>query len=768
MKRHIATALLLLACTLSTHAGQTATDSWAPVSGHIMTRWAEKVSPENAWREYPRPRMRRGENSWVNLNGLWDFGRTKSAEPPDPGVYRRKILVPFPVESALSGVKEAVDGTDFLFYHRRFVKPDDLAGRRLLLHFGAVDWHSAVWTNGKRIGEHKGGYDPFYFDITDALSVEREQEVVIRVSDPTDDYTQPRGKQMTRPYGIWYTPVSGIWQTVWLEVVPESHVQSLTITPNIDQREVILQVKGSQAAAGAEVVIEASAIRNGDTTEGVRLTANGRMDEAIKLSIPNPRLWSPDQPWLYDVTISLGQRGAIVDRVTSYFGMRKISLGHDAHGYARLLLNNKETFHWGLLDQGWWPDGLYAAPTDEALRYDIEVAKKLGFNLLRKHVKVEPERWYYHCDRLGILVWQDMPNGNLRQNKPDNLIVAPHQPDAKRDPESARQFEQELKAMIDARRSHPCIVAWVPFNEGWGQYDTIRITNWIRAYDPTRLIVPAAGWSDRGNGDISDNHMYPGPGMEPAEIRRAVVLGEFGGLGLPLDGHLWLNQSNWGYRTYNTSEELRARFRELHHHLRPIRSRGMAGAIYTQVSDVEIEVNGLMTYDRKVLKFDPAEMSELSRQLFAPYRLATWLVNDSETLPHAWLYSDEPPPTNWAQPDFDDSAWLSADAPFGNDANTLFPPGSLMKGDRIWLRKKFKLADRPGGASLKVTYGGKTKVYINGRIVAEYDWDRSRHYGDINISDRLDALRIGENVLAVETQRTHEREKRVDMGLYVY
>ena len=568
---------------------------WQPVKGDIMTKWAKNVSPENVWQEYPRPQMVRKE--WKNLNGLWEYGiRPKNENQPQ--VFDGHILVPFPIESALSGVKKAVGKDNRLWYRRVFDLSKDWQGKQILLHFGAVDWETQLWVNGQEIGTHRGGYDGFSFDITEALHPNSEQEIVLAVWDPTDAGYQPRGKQVANPNGIWYTAVTGIWQTVWLEPVNPVYIKSLKITPDIDEKMVRVVANCSEETGRIKVSVfdEKSEVSTG----------KGKPGEAITILISDAKYWSPDSPFLYDLEISLEDgSGQKIDYVESYVGMRKISLGKDKDGIQRLFLNNKELFQHGPLDQGWWPDGLYTAPTDAALRYDIEVTKKLGFNMARKHVKIEPARWYYWCDTLGLLVWQDMPSGDK--------YIGHNDPDIIRSDPSAEQFKFEIWRMVDGLYNHPSIVMWVPFNEGWGQFETEHITSRIKAYDPTRLVNNTSGWADRGVGDVCDIHAYPGPAAPPNEPNRAAVLGEYGGLGLPIEGHTWRTEKNWGYRGYQNAEELIAAYQDLSRKLQPLIKNGLAAAVYTQTTDVEIEVNGLMTYDRAIIKMNPERVSEFNR-----------------------------------------------------------------------------------------------------------------------------------------------------------
>jgi hypothetical protein len=634
---------------------------WKPAAGPLMTRWAKEVSPQNALPEYPRPQMVRKD--WLNLNGLWDYAiRPKDAEAPSwrgrPALASRdegvppsnrgqdardtqgqdalatngpdgQILVPFPIESALSGVMKPVGPDNRLWYRRTFETPKghgwDQEGRRVLLHFGAVDWDATVLVNGKEVGNHKGGYDPFTFDITDALKADGPQEIVVSVWDPTDAGTQPRGKQIRNPHGIWYTPVTGIWQTVWLEPVNSVYIKSLEMTPDIDRGFLRLKVQteGDVTDPESYLIVAGLGDRRAFALDGraprFSRSVSGKIGEELEISVPEPNLWSPDAPHLYGLTVGLvrqtkSEQQMIMyefDRIQSYFAMRKIALQKDEAGINRLFLNNKPLFQYGPLDQGWWPDGLYTAPTDEALRYDIEITKRLGMNMARKHVKVEPDRWYYWCDKLGLLVWQDMPSGDR--------YIGGNDPDLKRSEESAKQFELELTRMIDAFRNHPSIVMWVPFNEGWGQYDTPRIVDLVRKLDPTRLVNNASGWTDRRVGDVMDIHDYPGPRAPRLEANRAGVLGEFGGLGLPLPGHTWQAERNWGYRSYTTQDELTDAYIALIKKLHPLTGRpGLAAAVYTQTTDVEIEVNGLMTYDREIIKMDAARITAANKTLYTP------------------------------------------------------------------------------------------------------------------------------------------------------
>jgi hypothetical protein len=575
--------------------------TWKPAKGPLLTEWGKNLNPGDVLKEYPRPQMVRKD--WLNLNGLWQYAILPK-DKKQPQHFHGQILVPFAVESALSGVGKKVGENNKLWYKREFEIPKKWNGKKVLLHFGAVDWQTTVWINGKSVGPHKGGYDAFYFDITNALK-DGKQELVVSVWDPTNAGSQPRGKQVRDPRGIWYTSVTGIWQTVWLEPVNKAHIASFKLRANIDKKDVTITPQCENAPK--EFRLKA-VVKNGKNKKG-EFTA--LLNDPIKITIQNPNLWSPENPFLYDLELSLlDENGETVDNINSYFGMRKISLGKDANGVTKMMLNNKDYFQLGPLDQGWWPDGLYTAPSDEALLFDVKMTKKLGFNMARKHVKIEPARWYYWCDKLGLLVWQDMPSGDKYIGKSDS--------DIQRSPGSAHQFEYELKKMVDGFYNHPSIVMWVPYSEGWGQWDTPRIVDLIKQWDPTRLVNNTSGWTDRGVGDVNDIHSYPGPDMPPLEENRAAVLGEFGGLGLPLDGHTWQEKDNWGYRNYKGANDLLLAYMDLMKKLEMLKDEGLSAAVYTQTTDVEIEVNGLMTYDRALVKMNPEFVRKINSGYLPP------------------------------------------------------------------------------------------------------------------------------------------------------
>ncbi|MBL7152410.1 MAG: hypothetical protein ISS79_01740 [Phycisphaerae bacterium] len=730
--------------------------------GPLLTRWAKKVSPKNALREYPRPQMVRKD--WQNLNGLWDYAIV-GKDASQPKEFDGEILVPYPIESALSGVMKKVGKDNRLWYRRAFTISKKWRGKRVLLHFGAVDWDTTVWVNGKEIGNHKGGYDPFSFDITDALKAKGDQEIVLSVWDPTNAGTQPRGKQVDNPRGIWYTAVTGIWQTAWLEPVPEAYIRSIKIEPDVDEDRILLSV--DVAGQLDKYVVHGEVILPADK-QGYR-DVSGRWDYPQRkfwISLPGSqktRLWSPDSPYLYDLKIALHKRkdrsslgGEMIDEVTSYCGMRKIEMKKDESGINRLFLNNEVLFQYGPLDQGWWPDGLYTAATDEALKYDIEVLKKLGCNMLRKHVKISPDRLYYWCDKLGLMVWQDMPSGDK--------YIGRNGADITRTPESAAQFEAELKAMIRTFYNHPSIIMWVPYNEGWGQWDTERITKLIKELDPTRLVNPASGWSDRGVGDVHDIHSYPGPAAPPNEEERAAVLGEFGGLGLPVKGHTWQDEKNWGYRSYETHEALTEAYVNLLGRLRPLIGNGLAAAVYTQTSDVEIEVNGMLTYDRAMIKFDEKKAAAAAKRLYLPPPVIKTIVPTSQQAAQQWKYATDKPADGWEKCGFDDSSWKKGPGGFGTKAT----PGAVVRtewsGSDIWIRRTFELAEKPDQASLTIHHDEDAEVYINGKLVKKLE-GYTTSYVQVELDGKaLKVLKAGTNCIAVHCKQTMGGQY-IDAGL---
>ena len=579
---------------------------WKPVGDNIKTKWGENINPNNVLQEYPRPILVR--NDWKNLNGLWDYTITSKGENK-PENYDGEILVPFPIESSLSGVRKRISKEQELWYHKNFQIPKKWKSKEIIIHFGAVDWESELWINDINVGLHKGGYDPFSFNITPYLRKGKNQKLELRVWDPTDDGFQPRGKQIKNPKGIWYTPVSGIWQTVWLEPVNYKHITNIHTTTDIDDSSVLIKLFSSYDFKDdlIEFVLKED--------EKVLQKTIIKADLETKISFENPKLWSPESPFLYDLEIKLISKGKIIDHIETYFGMRKISIKKDVNGTRRMMLNNKEYFQFGTLDQGWWPDGLYTAPSDEALKFDIFKTKEFGFNMIRKHVKVEPARWYFHADKIGMLVWQDMPNGEKierpkwqRNNFFNGQEFIPSF-------ESEMNFKNEWNEIIDFLYSNPSIVCWVPFNEAWGQFKTEEISQLTKNIDPTRLVNAASGGNYYNVGDITDIHNYPEPKMLFYNPNQSNVLGEYGGIGLAIENHLWQSDKNWGYVKYKSSEKATDEYVNFANQLLEMVLKGFSGAIYTQTTDVEGEVNGLITYDRKIIKLDMERVKEINKKV---------------------------------------------------------------------------------------------------------------------------------------------------------
>ena len=585
--------LILLCCAIATIGSAAA--QWKPAGDKIKTVWAEKVNPSSVLPEYPRPQMER--SAWMNLNGLWDYA-IKPVGQAEPAAFDGQILVPFAVESSLSGVQKAVGQSNELWYKRTFTVPTTWSKENIILNFDAVDWKTDVFVNDILIGSHQGGYTPFSFDITPYLTGKGPQKLVVRVWDPTDRGYQPAGKQAVDPSGIFYTAVTGIWQTVWIEPVTPEHVTAVKAIPDVDNNTLKVTVDGSAKCKANIVVVKL--LDKGQ----VVATAKGIQGTELRLPVQNAKLWSPDDPYLYDLQVSMLKAGKVIDNVKSYTAMRKISAERDESGIMRLQLNNKNIFMYGPLDQGWWPDGLYTAPTDEALRFDVQKTKDFGYNMIRKHVKVEPARWYYHCAQLGIIVWQDMPSGDRGNSWEPNKYNGGT--DRSRSTESVSDYYAEWKAEMDMLISEPAVCVWIPFNEGWGQFQTEKVSEWTKAYDPSRLVNPASGGNFRNTGDIIDIHHYPNPRMTLSDPLRVNVLGEYGGIGYAVDGHLWWNKRNWGYVQFKSSQEVTEQYVKFSAELKPLVARGFCGAVYTQTTDCEGEVNGLMTYDRKVIKVDEA------------------------------------------------------------------------------------------------------------------------------------------------------------------
>jgi hypothetical protein len=580
-----------------------------PIS--VQSRWAKEVSPSNVLKEYPRPQLQR--NNWQNLNGLWEYAIADTSLEK-PSKFDGTILVPFPIESSLSGVQKTLTADKVLWYRRTLLMPSLKVDERMILNFGAVDWYSTVYINDKEVGKHTGGYQSFSYDITDFLK-SGQNEILVKVYDPTDQGANPHGKQVLKPANIYYTSSSGIWQTVWLEKVFNDHVTRLKSAPDIDKG--IVKIDITTTDVRTNLILEVTAMMNGKVVSSKtkpilsNLKKNqGMLTTSMTLDIPKARLWSPDDPFLYDLSIKLTKGKNTLDEVKSYFGMRKIDIQKDEKGADRIFLNNKYTYNLGVLDQGFWPEGLYTAPTDEALSFDIKAIKSLGFNTIRKHIKVEPERWYYHADKIGLLVWQDFVN------PPQSL------------PEGSKPiFETEVNETIEQLYNHPCIITWVLFNERWGVYDQKRLTEWVKKLDPNRLINGHSGEllyvnnelrapSDNPwiSSDMTDVHSYPNPMIPPGQPNKARVLGEFGGVGVPVPGHEWDDTQGWGYIQV-TSSELKDQYSRMMEQLKELERAGLSGSIYTQPFDVEGEENGLLTYDREIVKIPVNEIRLINKKM---------------------------------------------------------------------------------------------------------------------------------------------------------
>lgn len=592
--------------------------NWAPVGDNISSEWAEQVSPNNALPEYPRPQMVRGE--WKSLNGLWDYAVTGIAAAR-PEKAEGSILVPYPIESSLSGVGRIIKPGEALWYNTKFQTPKEWKGKRVLLNFGAVDWKADVYVNDIMVGSHTGGFTEFSFDITPYLNAKGDQTLTVKVSDATDQKGtyQPRGKQVSNPKGIWYTQVTGIWQSVWVEAVSDGSIKSYNALANLAGKTLTVNAEIARAKDGDVVVAELLDGQVGYSTDKpsgkVLATAKAAAGCPLTLNVESPKTWSPDSPYLYGLRLSLVRGGQKIDVVEGYAAMREISVVKDNLNHKRMAINGNILFQYGPLDQGWWPDGLYTAPTDEALKYDIIKTKELGFNMIRKHIKVEPARWYYYCDQLGMLVWQDMPS--IADNSKNRWDTSDFDKgfDFPIPQEWQDNYYKEWSEIMDARMSFPCIVVWVPFNEAWGQFRTEDAAVFTKAKDPSRLVNPASGGNFRKCGDILDLHHYPGPAMWMYSSEAVNVLGEYGGIGLPVEGHLWQKDRNWGYVQYKNSKEVEDEYERFAKKLAESIPAGCSAAVYTQTTDVEGEINGFMTYDRKVMKMDIDRISKINRSV---------------------------------------------------------------------------------------------------------------------------------------------------------
>ena len=713
-----------------------------------MTDWAQLVDTNAPLPEYPRPQMVRPD--WLNLNGLWQFQAGATNDPtPVNQKLAGEILVPFPMESALSGVAEYHPHS---WYRRTFTVPPAWNGNKIWLHLDAVDWESEVFINGQSVGVHRGGYDPVSYDITPQLSGSGPQELIVRVYDPTDAAGFPRGKQTLYPGGIMYTSCSGIWQPVWLEPAPPTSIAGLKLAPNIDTQKLLVTATVLGPTNG--ITVRAVA-RIGTNIVG---SVSGAPGATLQLPVPNPHLWSPTNPFLYDLDVTLSNAVTKVDAVTSYFGMRKISLG-TTNGFVKMLLNNQFVFQFGPLDQGFWPDGIYTAATDDALKSDIEQEKILGYNMVRKHIKVERPRWYYWADKLGILVWQDMPSANSYTGNPQPL--------------DAPQFETELTRVVQNRWNHPSIIMWVVFNESQGQHDTAALVQSVKALDPSRLVNEASGGSYFGSGDVLDWHSYPDPSC-PASASQAVVCGEFGGVGLGITNHTWA--PGWGYIAATNGDDLAAKFEGFAFQLSDfVQNHGLSAAVYTEITDVEIELNGFLTYDRKVRKPDADRIRTAVASASAPATLTT-VVPTSQIVGQPWKYRfTQPSSSSWTATNYNDAttSWTNATGGFGagNPPNTAGLIHTTWNTADIWLRRTFN----PGNLTSQqisnlffLTYHDEdVEIYINGTLAGSATGYTSS-YGllGMNTAGRAAILPNATNVLAVHCHQTTGGQY-IDVGILV-
>lgn len=732
-------------------------------TAQLMTVWGEALqATDPILPEHPRPQMLREQ--WLNLNGIWQFQAAESASETLPeGNLAREILVPFPVASALSGIMEH---PEHVWYRRTFTVPADWAGQKILLHFGAVDYRCEVFVNGESIGTHEGGYDPFSFDITGKISGDGAQTLHVRASDPTDAKGYPRGKQTLYPGGIMYTETTGIWQTVWLEAVPqEGYLTRIRMIPDIDNASLKFSAEGIKLR-GRNFRFK---IYDGGT-EIADITKVNSTDYNYTLNIPQPiKLWSPNDPFLYDMKVYVlnEQNNSIIDSVSTYFGMRKVSK-QLIDGYQRMMLNNRFVFQMGPLDQGFWPDGVYTAPTDEALRYDIERMKALGFNMVRKHIKVEPQRWYYWCDKLGLMVWQDMPSMN-------SYICTDCDGGRPVPPQQRTAYKSELEAMVKNHWNSPSIVSWVVFNEFQGSHDEASLADYTHMLDNTRLVNINSGGDfryDNVNTDIRDYHNYPAPvcpGKNTANTQ-ILVCGEYGGIGYYEQGHIWATGNP--YETVNSYAELLDKYTQYAEMLIYFKSRGLSGAVYTEITDVEMELNGFLTYDRKVLKGNVEDFYAVNQRIINDDRYYDEIAPTAETAPQAWKYTtSQPVAGSWMSKTFDDSAWERSNSGFGTINTPAVIIGTLWNTSNIWLRRKFTLPanalDDGKRLLLRIHHDEDCQVYINGvQAIGLTGYTGNYSFYDISAAAQGALVFGGENTLAVHCRQTYGGQY-IDVGVFV-
>ncbi len=720
-----------------------------------MTKWAADVDVENPLPEYPRPQMVREQ--WMNLNGLWEFSPgNKNDEVPTGGDLDREILVPYPVESALSGVMEHHER---LWYQRTFTVPEKWKKKRVLLHFGAIDWESEVFVNGNSLGVHQGGYTEISYDITDYITKKGEQELIVRVYDPTEKKGIPRGKQENPPHGnlIMYTPVTGIWQTVWMEPVEKTYIEDFKIVPDIDENQ--LKLKVFSAGKNSDVSVTATAY-DGKKALG---SVSGDAGTELFVPVPEPKLWSPDSPFLYDLKIELKKGNKVVDEVDSYFGMRKVEIVEEGE-YKKIYLNNEFLYNFGFLDQGYWPDGLYTAPTDEALKFDVKIQKDFGYNMTRKHLKIEPKRWYYWADKLGLMVWQDMPSANSYRHNPP--------------PVDTLQFRIEFERMIESLYNVPSITSWIIFNEMQGQrasdgtYLTQRMYDILKTKDTSRLInVASDNHSYEYIGDILDYHSYPPPRPVESTIM-AGVCGEFGSVGYAVEGHEWKADEGVSFIITDTPQELEEIYKEYIHMLEMFKVRSqMSGAVFTQLTDVEQEINGFLTYDR-VPKVDIDKIRKLNQRLIHETISLTDVLPNATSEAQSWKYTIRKPADSWMKKDFDDTQWKSGPGGFGNGVPPNTKINTTWDANDIWLRKKFEMGTLNEkdfeNLAFNIYHDEDFEIYINGVLAASIKGYSTNYITvPVNEAGKKALNQNGINTIAVHCHQTMG-DQYVDVGIFTY
>lgn len=713
--------------------------AWAPQGDKIKTEWAEKVTPQNVWQNYPRPQLKRAQ--WTNLNGLWKYAVTNMSTDKSKVKFNDEILVPFAIESALSGVAKTFTPEDKLWYRREFTVNNTSKEKLTILHFGAVDYECQVWVNNRLAGSHKGGNNPFSFDITKFLNKKGNQVLELSVTDPTDTESITRGKQQLNQRGIWYTPVSGIWQTVWLESVDETHIRSIHPQANITKSTVKVNMDIADMDGNEQINIRV--LDNGKSIA----TVSQKAAKVIEIALPNIIHWTPETPKLYTLEIELKDGKKVLDKVESYFAMREITTVTDDKGYKRVGLNGKAIFQWGTLDQGWWPDGLLTPPSAEAMLWDMVQLKHMGFNTIRKHIKVEPALYYYYADSLGLMLWQDMPSGYATQRQKEEFLESDSKEDWNAPADVAAQRQKELNEMIDNLSFFPSITTWVIFNEGWGQHNTKAITEWAMQKDPTRLINAVSGWTERYVGNFYDIHNYPATSMIFPEYcaNRISVLGEFGGLGLPVQNHLWNpNMRNWGYKNMDGSMDFVNDYSRLTYDLETLIAQGLSAAIYTQTTDVEGEVNGLITYDRKITKIPVQYLNILHSRLFrVPAAKTVTLIADSQNGPKQ-----------------------NREITLNRVKQKVQTPYEIKGNATVTAVQKFKTDKLFNNLSLWLNVNDYAKVKLNGVTVLDQPVRYTRHYNQYNISNFASYLQKGENILEIEvSQKENGKNMEFDFGL---